>query len=136
MSRYTMPLTDSLRLEWGYDRPLHNVFAQLWKNDSIEPVEALGLYSFIVTVAELMPALDAMLAPYPGAALSEEDRDNIRTQLIADGADPGDSDAPASGAWTRPRDAASPGNVRPSRLPAGAGRRCLATTPCPVRGAG
>ncbi|MEE1828047.1 hypothetical protein PUR61_38600 [Streptomyces sp. BE20] len=98
MSRYTMPLTDTLHLQFGYDRPLHNVFAQLWRNDGFEPVETLGLYSFIVTVGELMPAIDAMLAPYPGAALSEEDRNSIRDKLIADGADPGHTDVPPSGA--------------------------------------
>ncbi|MFE2728961.1 hypothetical protein [Kitasatospora sp. NPDC059327] len=96
MSRYTMPLTEHLHLQFGYDRPLHNVFAQLWKNDG-EIIETLGLYTFIVTVGELMPALDAMLAPHPDAALSEEDRNSIRDQLIADGADPGDTDVAPSG---------------------------------------
>ncbi|MFD9062716.1 hypothetical protein ACFVZ3_14475 [Kitasatospora purpeofusca] len=90
MSRYTVPLTDTLDLEYGYDRPLHNVFAQLWrKGDSHQPLHALGLYPFITTVAELMPEIDTMLAPYPDAALDEERRDSIRRRLVADGADPG-----------------------------------------------
>ncbi|MGY0466802.1 hypothetical protein ACW14Y_42085 (plasmid) [Kitasatospora sp. cg17-2] len=90
MSRYTMPLTDTLNLEYGHDRRLHNVFAQLWQDgDSHEPLHDLGLYPYITTVGELMPAIDAMLAPYPDAALDEERRDSIRRRLVADGADPG-----------------------------------------------
>ncbi|MET9611714.1 hypothetical protein [Kitasatospora indigofera] len=90
MSRYTMPLTKTLNLQFGYDRPLHNVFAQLWNNSSDgEPVQALGLDPFITTVNTLMPAIDAMLAPHPGAALSDADRDVIRKRLVADGADRG-----------------------------------------------
>ncbi|MGW7582959.1 hypothetical protein ACWGKU_18405 [Kitasatospora sp. NPDC054768] len=90
MSRYTMRLSNTLDLQFGYDRPLHNVFAQLWeRNVGREPLQVLGLDPFITTVSELIPAVDSMLAPYPGAALSEADRNNIRRQLIADGAEPG-----------------------------------------------
>ncbi|MFB8243434.1 hypothetical protein ACFC58_43590 [Kitasatospora purpeofusca] len=86
MTRYTTPLTDTLDLQYGYDRPLHNVFAQLWENG--KPLHALGLYPFITTVDELMSAIDTMLAAYPGAALDEERCGSIRRRLIADGADP------------------------------------------------
>ncbi|MEU9133871.1 hypothetical protein AB0D08_38280 [Kitasatospora sp. NPDC048540] len=102
MSRYTLPLTDILNLEYGYDRPLRNVFAQLWENDGEEPIQHLGLYPFITTVGELMPAIDAMLAPHPGAALSDRARNNISRQLIADGAEPGDTPGPHPGTDTRP----------------------------------
>ncbi|MFF2618549.1 hypothetical protein [Kitasatospora sp. NPDC058046] len=102
MSRYTMTLTDTLDLQFGYDRPLRNVFAQLWEsNGHREPLQVLGLEPFITTVSELIPAVDSMLAPYPGAALSEADRNHIRRRLIADGAEPGDTNGAPTGKDTR-----------------------------------
>ncbi|MER7671265.1 hypothetical protein ABTY61_22750 [Kitasatospora sp. NPDC096128] len=87
MSRHVMPLSAAAHLEWGYNRPLHNVFAHLVVDG--EFVDNRGLDRFIPTVRELIPAIDAMIAEHHAPALTEVDRAIITHQLVHDGADIG-----------------------------------------------
>ncbi|MFJ1936686.1 hypothetical protein ACIOGZ_29005 [Kitasatospora sp. NPDC088160] len=89
MSRYARSLdsTTSTQLEWGYDRPLHNVFAYLVIDDDF--VDDRGLYPPITTVGELMPAIADMLTRNNVRLLTDEEAISMMAQLIADGADGG-----------------------------------------------
>ncbi len=84
MSRYTLPLhiDTRIQLDWGYDRPLHKVFAHLVADNR-------GLYSFITTVGELMPAIADMLTNNNVRPLTDVEAAAMTEQLIADGTDPG-----------------------------------------------
>ncbi|MFD5922709.1 hypothetical protein ACFVYP_40345 [Kitasatospora sp. NPDC058201] len=90
MSRYILSLDPATRtqLEWGYDPPLDNVYVHLVV--AHEFVDNCGLFSFIPTVGELMPALADMLTRHRVRQLTDEEAAEMTKQLIADGADPGD----------------------------------------------